>query len=114
MLFSITRKDFEVTWFSGTGAGGQHRNKHQNCCRLTHVASRATVTGQNHRSRQANLKDALHRIMDHVDFRTWMARKTQEVLAGETIERAVDKQMASENLRVEGVDDNGKWVEILS
>ena len=31
LLFSVTKKDFSITWFSGTGAGGQYRNKHQNC-----------------------------------------------------------------------------------
>src|SRR3569833_578739 len=28
--------DLKVEWFGGTvGAGGQHRNKHENACRLT-------------------------------------------------------------------------------
>ena len=25
----LTKKDFKITWFSGQGAGSQHRNKHQ-------------------------------------------------------------------------------------
>lgn len=52
-------KDFDVQWFSGTGKGGQHRNKHQNCCRVTHKATGITANGTSSRSRGANLKAAL-------------------------------------------------------
>ena len=34
LLFHAERKDFRIDYFSGTGAGGQYRNKHQNCVRL--------------------------------------------------------------------------------
>jgi len=34
-----TKKDFKIDWYSGSGAGGQHRNKHQNCCRIIHIES---------------------------------------------------------------------------
>ena len=53
----IGDKDFKVEWFSGTGKGGQHRNKHQNSCKLTHVQSGLTETRQG-RKRQTNLRDA--------------------------------------------------------
>jgi peptide chain release factor 1 len=56
---ALDRSDdaFEVSWFAGTGKGGQHRNKHQNCCRMLHRPTGIvrTATG---RSRQANLRDA--------------------------------------------------------
>jgi protein subunit release factor A len=41
LLFSVTKKDFNVDYFSGKGAGGQYRNKHQNCVRLKHIESGA-------------------------------------------------------------------------
>ena len=46
LIFQATKKDFKLDWFSGSGAGGQHRNKHQNCLRLTHIPSGITVTSQ--------------------------------------------------------------------
>lgn len=50
-------RDFTLEWFSGTGAGGQHRNKHQNSCRLTHIATGVVVTAQC-RSRQNSYEQA--------------------------------------------------------
>jgi len=38
--------DLEVSWFSGTGAGGQHRNKHQNSCRIKHLPTGIVRTAQ--------------------------------------------------------------------
>ena len=58
----LTKKDFKLEWFSGSGAGGQHRNKHQNCCRITHIESGITTTGQNSRSRVENQRDAFTRL----------------------------------------------------
>jgi protein subunit release factor A len=50
----LSPKDFVLEWFSGSGAGGQHRNKHQNCARITHHATGLSATGQNSRSRVTN------------------------------------------------------------
>lgn len=58
-----TKKDFKLDWFSGTGAGGQHRNKHMNCLRLTHIPSGITVTSQNERDRPSNQRSAFERIV---------------------------------------------------
>ena len=58
----LTRKDFRIDWFSGTGAGGQYRNKHQNCCRITHIASGLRATGQSHRERPANQAEAFNKL----------------------------------------------------
>lgn len=52
LLFSITKKDFSIEWFSGSGAGGQHRNKSSNCCRIKHLVSGVITTGTEQRSRE--------------------------------------------------------------
>lgn len=46
-----------MEWYSGSGAGGQHRNKHQNSCRLTHIPTKVVVTAQC-RSRQNSYNEA--------------------------------------------------------
>ena len=63
--FRLADPDISVEWFSGTGAGGQHRNKHQNSVRLTHLPSVITETSQQ-RSREASYKDALQRLTQRV------------------------------------------------
>ena len=58
----LTKKDFRVEWFSGSGPGGQHRNKHRNCCRITHPASGLRAQGTEHRERSANQRVAFNRL----------------------------------------------------
>ena len=52
---SETIKDADITidWFSGTGKGGQHRNKHQNSCRLKHIPTGIVVTSQKRKRSQS-------------------------------------------------------------
>ena len=51
----IKDSDLRLEWFSGTGCGGQHKNKHQNSCRLTHIPTGITQTAQT-RSRENSYK----------------------------------------------------------
>jgi protein subunit release factor A len=62
----LTKKDFSLEWFSGQGAGGQHRNKHQNCCRIVHLATGLRATGQNARDRQTNQRTAFETLCKRV------------------------------------------------
>ena len=62
----LTKKDFKLEWYSGQGAGGQHRNKHQNCCRITHPESGLTVNGTGSRSRVTNQKEAFTKLANMV------------------------------------------------
>lgn len=52
-----TDDDFSVEWFSGTGKGGQHKNKVQCSCRVIHKETGLSETRQS-RSRKNNYRDA--------------------------------------------------------
>ena len=62
----LTKKDFHVDWFSGQGAGGQYRNKHQNCCRITHIATGLRSTGQSNRDRPSNQREAFKSLVGKI------------------------------------------------
>ena len=102
LLFSVTKKDLKITWFSGKGSGGQYRNKHQNCCRIQHKESGVIVTGQDERSQKQNLKNAFLRLTRHPNFQKWLRIKASEIMVGKfEIEKIVDELMQPENLKVE-------------
>lgn len=106
LLFSVTKKDLDITWFSGKGAGGQHRNKHQNCCRIKHQESGVLVTGQEERSRKQNLQNAFKRLTDHKKFKLWLQLKASKMMVDQVelekeVNRAVEEAMKPENLKIE-------------
>lgn len=66
---TIPDSDLRIEWYSGTGAGGQHRNKHQNSCRITHIPSGVVATAQT-RSRQNSYNLAIQNIQKELDADT--------------------------------------------
>ena len=108
LLFSVTKKDFQINFFSGTGAGGQHRNKHQNCVRLKHLETGIITTGQSSRERKSNIKEALSNLAKNSKFRMWNIQRANEIISGKTIEERVEEMLNPENLKVEILID-GIW-----
>ena len=107
-LLTLTKKDFDVTFFSGKGAGGQHRNKHQNCVRIQHKPSGVSVTGTEQKSRIQTQKTAFRRLADHPKFLAWLKMASGEQ---ERIEEKVKEMMQPENLKIE-TRETGKWKEV--
>jgi hypothetical protein len=118
LLFSVTKKDLEITYYSGSGAGGQYRNKHQNCCRIKHKETGIIATGQDERSREQNTKNAFRRLCENPKFKTWLKIKTAEALAKsppeKPIDEIVDEAMRPENLKIEAVDIYDDGTETVS
>lgn len=61
-----SESEFKIEWYSGTGKGGQHRNKHQNCCRLIHLPTGLIQTAAG-RERTSNLRQAQEDINRRLD-----------------------------------------------
>ncbi len=67
--------DFKIEWYSGTGAGGQHRNKHQNSCRITYLPTGQMSTAQC-RSRQNSLEQARGALLEQLRGKEFKEFKT--------------------------------------
>lgn len=63
---TIPDSQLKIEWYSGTGAGGQHRNKHQNSCRITHIPTGLVATAQC-RSRENSLHEARSTVVQRLD-----------------------------------------------
>jgi protein subunit release factor B len=110
LLFSVTKKDLKIEYFSGTGAGGQHRNKHQNCVRMYHPESGVRVTGQSHKERASNMAEAFKNLTRSSYFKTWQVWKINEMQTGKTLKQLVEESMDDKNLKVEYKEGGGTWV----
>ena len=76
-------KDIKIEWFSGTGKGGQHRNKHANCCRVTCLVTGLKAQGTESRSREQNKRVAIERLESRI--RSHFAVKKERRTTSEVI-----------------------------
>jgi protein subunit release factor B len=102
LLFSLTKKDFDIQTFCTGGPGGQHQNSNQNGVRIIHRASGAVGEGREFRSQAQNKKAAFERLAKSETFKKWhrieVARRLGQL---HEVERAVDLSMDEKNLKIE-------------
>lgn len=77
--------EVRIEWYSGSGAGGQNRNKVQACARVTHLPTGIVRTAQT-RSRQNSLKLAMGEL--------------EAAVAGTARERALEAQNAGRRSQI--------------
>jgi len=109
-----TAKDFEVSYFCGSGAGGQARNKVHSGVQIKHTESGAIGRASDTRSQHDNKRAALERLTKTPQFKFWLARRLYEIEQGETIEAAIERELTDDNLRFEIKDAAGRWEAVNS
>jgi protein subunit release factor A len=77
VFLDVPEHEFRIEWFSGSGAGGQHRNKHQNSCRVHHIPTGLCEARQG-RERETNLVQAKAALLETL-LRQKRAEKAIEV-----------------------------------
>lgn len=119
LLFSVTADDCDWMYFCAGGKGGQHQNKTASACRCRHKASGAEGISRDHREQRRNRVEAFRRMSQTNKFQNWLKIESSKRIVSQEEKRmqevrmeiAVDKMMAPENLKIEALDENGKWVE---
>lgn len=113
LIFSVTAGDCDFIFQRGRGNGGQKKNKTNSACICTHRASGAQGYAEDTRSQQQNRRLAFLRMAESEKFKQWhkleLARRTGDELR---LQEEVDRAMRRKNLRVEGKDEKGRWVEL--
>jgi protein subunit release factor B len=107
-----TKKDFDVSYFCGSGAGGQARNKVASGVQIIHRESGAIGRASDSRSQADNKKSAFERLLKTPKMKFWITRKLYEIEQKETLEETIEKETTPENLKFEIKNAEGKWEEV--
>jgi peptide chain release factor 1 len=82
--------DVDVDVFSGSGPGGQHRNKTEQCARLTHRPTGTVVVATGSRSQRQNIEAAFAELRRRLQSRARLAadadrnrRRRSQIASGE-------------------------------
>jgi len=102
LLFSVTRKDFEVQVFRSGGKGGQNQNKVNSGVRLIHRASGARGEARDSRDQLHNKRAAFLRLLETKEWKSWHQLEcARRIGRARSAEDWVEEQMRPENLRIE-------------
>jgi hypothetical protein len=107
----VSPKDLEISYFCGSGAGGQARNKVASGVQIKHTESGAIGRASDTRSQDQNKRAAFLRLLEDPRMKFFLAREVYRVKQGETLEQTVENDMKPDKLKCE-VKIDGKWVEV--
>lgn len=107
-----TRKDFDVSYFCGSGNGGQAKNKVHSGVQIIHRESGAIGRASDSRSQADNKAEAFRRLLKTPKMKFWIVKKKFEIDQKMTLEQSVLEETQDQFLKVEVKDETGKWVEV--
>jgi RF-1 domain len=115
LLFSVTKKDFEMQTFTVPGPGGGGKDTSKTGVRLIHKDSGAVGEGRETRSVTKNREAAFKRLVNTKKFKDWhrieCARRmgkpipeTPEQIK-ERVDRMIDEGLKNGTIKVEYLED---------
>jgi len=108
----LSLKDLDVSYFCGSGAGGQARNKVASGVQMRHEESGAIGRASDSRSQHDNKVSAFKRLCADPRMKFWIAKKVFEVRQQETMEQQVERETTPENFLYEIKNAEGKWEKV--
>lgn len=102
--FSVTKKDLKIQYYRGTGPGGQHRNKTDTACRITHIPTGITTQSQQFKSQTQNRKEAFINLAEKLKPMMTNRAKKERFSAGnirvrnynQKTQRVIDSRLPGE------------------
>jgi protein subunit release factor A len=76
---TVRKTDLRIDYYRGSGAGGQHRNKTDSACRLTHIPTGITASCEEERSQGQNRRKAFSRLAKQLAPIMKMLLKGEEI-----------------------------------
>lgn len=107
----VSKKDLNISYFAGSGHGGQAKNKIKSGVCIIHKESGAMGRASDSRSLEDNKKSAFIRMTKTGKFKIWLNKKLFEIRENETLEQRIDKELSTNNLKIE-IRKNDKWIEV--
>lgn len=89
-MFRVKKKDLKIEYMRGTGPGGQHRNKTDSACRITHIPTGISAYADErsqHHSRKKAMAELEQRIRQAKLDKQAEAKKTRRDHAIHNTER---------------------------
>ncbi len=108
----LSERDLTFSYFCGSGAGGQARNKVHTGVQIRHEESGAIGRASDSRSQDQNKRSAFLRLCEHPKMKFWLARKLFEIREGEKLEAQIEREASGKNCKYEIRNPDGRWEEV--
>jgi protein subunit release factor A len=107
----LSKKDVDISYFIGSGKGGQKKQKTHSGVQIIHRESGAIGRSSDSRSQEQNKKHAFERLTQHPKFKLWMNKKIFEIRQQESMEETIIKDTSPDKIKYE-IKVDGKWKEV--